>query len=879
MTEILSQSPSQPHNLEDGSMNYDEEDGSDEQDKLSDLRFTGRGTTDPEDKGDSREQRKRAVLVRRASDTQKRRVAVARADHVTDGGADETGSKLTTMLLTQGNLSDVKTRRYSGNDGESLEKIPLPPPESPPKQRPIRYKKILAGIPTWTSEMDKFHESRESRHLNNWKEASKTWKKTEGQLKARTGITGDRLCFNSLREHYAKKQTKDLVEQTTDVILTHTHPNGLHSNAPDLWPRLTNFQDQSDGGASAPKLTQEHLRDLRTGPEFWKQPEASRKMKLPLHVQYSHAVHEFVSRPTVIRSEMLENVEKGDASEEGSNRWVPYDSSLLDSLSKSTRLTNCKLPPVEAWIPDLDGLAVVGTGIGEDVEDTCSQFDSDENSPIRRLQREAPLTPWDRDGQVEETILEEDEGEDYNASPLTPRGPHITISGSDSHNLAKKNSQLDSFSCRTTFTSKVHVGCLSSVHLRNKGNTAVYYSWHRFKPANTLGIREDKIERFIFDRRPRVLLPGESRTLPVQFKSPSAGIYTEEWEITTMPVLKNTLRVTMSGTCLKHDEFKEERQKIEKDLEMRSISLSIQSLLYDIIHKIQPTPLPPPHVEPTKREIFLEANNKDGLEPVEFDERLVRKCHQMYELAWQQRWTQEHHPLPPPKIDLGPPPSAKGKGKDKGKSAPPPPDEQEETNAEPIVVPDAPAWDMSVASLKDVLLTIVDNQASKVSGKEWRTQNSYLEEYHRLTSELSELHYEKTQGAPEVTTSNLARSEVAADLLSKMMDRIVYACEQSRKMLDIPPQTLFIKPEEEPEVYVPRIDLTAVKGKKGKGGKDDKGKKDAKKGKTTEETPAVPPEPLTEDQASRLAPVEYQAVRQAVIDSFDEWDDLIPLTS
>ena len=65
-----------------------------------------------------------------------------------------------------------------------------------------------------------------------------------------------------------------------------------------------------------------------------------------------------------------------------------------------------------------------------------------------------------------------------------------------------------------------------------------------------------------------VILPGETMKFPFVFKSPNAGVFTEQWKFETRPNLCGgaALIVTLRGIALQEDKFQREREELEVKL-------------------------------------------------------------------------------------------------------------------------------------------------------------------------------------------------------------------------------------------------------------------------------------------------------------------------
>ena len=68
-----------------------------------------------------------------------------------------------------------------------------------------------------------------------------------------------------------------------------------------------------------------------------------------------------------------------------------------------------------------------------------------------------------------------------------------------------------------------------------------------------------------------VILPGDKMKFPFVFKSEIAGVFTEQWQLETSPVVCGgaALMVTLRGVALQEDKYKPHRSKIEVRREER----------------------------------------------------------------------------------------------------------------------------------------------------------------------------------------------------------------------------------------------------------------------------------------------------------------------
>lgn len=124
----------------------------------------------------------------------------------------------------------------------------------------------------------------------------------------------------------------------------------------------------------------------------------------------------------------------------------------------------------------------------------------------------------------------------------------------------------------------------SHLELKNEGSTVIYYSWERVTQPHT------HTQHFYFNNTEgthtlhcltltrththvmcvivcfsAVILPGGTKHITVVFKSASAGIMTEVWQLNTHPVLMGgaSLQVTLRGVAIDQDKTAHQRAALE----------------------------------------------------------------------------------------------------------------------------------------------------------------------------------------------------------------------------------------------------------------------------------------------------------------------------
>lgn len=83
-----------------------------------------------------------------------------------------------------------------------------------------------------------------------------------------------------------------------------------------------------------------------------------------------------------------------------------------------------------------------------------------------------------------------------------------------------------------------------------------------------------------------VLLPGDVIKFPFIFKSPNVGIFSEQWEFQTHPVVCGgaKLLLTLRGVALKQDKYEEERTELEvtSDMSYSPVLFVMAAMFYSV---------------------------------------------------------------------------------------------------------------------------------------------------------------------------------------------------------------------------------------------------------------------------------------------------------
>lgn len=106
-------------------------------------------------------------------------------------------------------------------------------------------------------------------------------------------------------------------------------------------------------------------------------------------------------------------------------------------------------------------------------------------------------------------------------------------------------------------------------------NYLVYKCLQKRPRDNPFELAQSSLQRFYFNNSSGVILPGETMRFPFVFKSPNAGVFQEQWQFETRPVVCGgaALIVTLRGIAFAEDKFREQRIKLEVGLVLSSQGL------------------------------------------------------------------------------------------------------------------------------------------------------------------------------------------------------------------------------------------------------------------------------------------------------------------
>ncbi|XP_075296945.1 MYCBP-associated protein isoform X2 [Opisthocomus hoazin] len=351
------------------------------------------------------------------------------------------------------------------------------------------------------------------------------------------------------------------------------------------------------------------------GSEFWSQPDrigdelTGLTTTLTQRERGSPEPVTHVGKPHTVQVEMGLKPPKS----------IPFRQTWDKSLFLKHRRQELKsvLEELDFHKPDLDGLEVVGKG-----------------QPFTSVSTE----PFPRSTTSEESeTLSGSLSDRTEVVPEVVRGPSLDFCGQPARWIDCPTSRRDEIgiAARLTFEALAGEIAESLLTVSNDGTTAIWYSWMRL--PQRIPSREtvwELIQRFYFDTRPGVILPGETRKFVFLFKSERAGIYSESWEFRTHPVLLGgaLLQVTLWGIAVCEDKLADVREKLERDLAARVAAAVVEETLKELAVQIRTPERAPSPADAcvTEEELFHRMNPKLHYQP-----QVVKQLHEL----WRQHMT------------------------------------------------------------------------------------------------------------------------------------------------------------------------------------------------------------------------------------------------
>ncbi|KAF4012471.1 hypothetical protein G4228_004096 [Cervus hanglu yarkandensis] len=139
---------------------------------------------------------------------------------------------------------------------------------------------------------------------------------------------------------------------------------------------------------------------------------------------------------------------------------------------------------------------------------------------------------------------------------------------------------------RLTFETLEGEKTSSELTVINNGTVAIWYDWRRRSQWDSFqDLKRNRMQRFYFNNREGVILPGETKNFAFFFKSLNAGIFRECWEFGTHPTLLGgaVLQVNLHAVSLAQDIFREERKLLESKLASHEAVTIVENMLQELL--------------------------------------------------------------------------------------------------------------------------------------------------------------------------------------------------------------------------------------------------------------------------------------------------------
>ncbi|XP_075415410.1 MYCBP-associated protein [Tenrec ecaudatus] len=434
-----------------------------------------------------------------------------------------------------GSLQDLKRVALARGNTQLADLIQTPPclmtlllegeePEPEPKKSPQAKKAHLWAPPAQHS------------FLKNWRRNLALRKKQQEALSGHLGKPVSRLLMHS-GETY--RQIQEEREHIDRALLTQ-HDGKCHTESSGFWSRV------------------EYVGDEMTGLVMTK-TKAQRGILEPIpRIRKPHSVLE----------------EMGLLAQEDNGYRYTWDRSLF--LIYRRKELQSILAELDFSKEDIDGLEVVGRGqpfSSVTVEDYTEFDNTQESSSEDSLHLDLPTSYPDM-------------------LPMPVLGPSLLFCGKPACWIRSSNAQDKSqvgIAARLVFETLEGEATSSALTVVNNGTAAISYTWRRQAQHHSFqDLKRDRVQRFYFNNRPGVILPGETKTFTFFFKSLIAGVFRESWGFGTDPTLLGgaLLQVNLYAISLTQDVFKEERKLLRSKLNAQEAITIADSMLQEVLRGV-----------------------------------------------------------------------------------------------------------------------------------------------------------------------------------------------------------------------------------------------------------------------------------------------------
>nr|XP_045013865.1 MYCBP-associated protein isoform X5 [Jaculus jaculus] len=372
--------------------------------------------------------------------------------------------------------------------------------------------------------------------LKNWKRHVSGWKKQQEALSEHLQKPVAELLMNAGETYRKIQEERELI----DRALPTQHDRKGYNKTSGFWNPLDYLGDEMTGLLMTKTKTQQGLAEPIT------------------HIR----------KPRCIQVETGLSAQK--------DAWYRYtwDRSLF--LVYRRKELQSILAELDFSPQDIDGLEVVGHGqpfSSVTVEEGVT-FEKDQESSSEDTDHLDSLTS------IPEGV------------PMPVLGPSLLFCGKPACWIRGSNPEDKKsigIGVRLTFETLEGEKTSSDLTVVNNGTVAIWYDWRRQPQQDCFrDLKKNRMQRFYFNNREGVILPGETKQFTFFFKSLVAGIFRESWEFRTHPILLGgaVLQVTLHAISLTQDIFRDERKLLKSKLSAHEAVTIVQSVLQELLRGI-----------------------------------------------------------------------------------------------------------------------------------------------------------------------------------------------------------------------------------------------------------------------------------------------------
>ncbi|XP_034882741.1 MYCBP-associated protein isoform X1 [Mirounga leonina] len=459
-----------------------------------------------------------------------------------------------------GSLQDFKRIAVAQGNTQLAELIRTPPglvtlisAKEEPKQKAPKEEKAHPWAPP-----------PQHNFLKNWQRHIALWKKQQEALSERLKKPVSELLMHTGETYRHIQEERELIDRT----LSTQHDGKSCEETSGFWSRLEYLGDELTGLVMTKTKAQRGLLEPIT---YVRKPQCIQaemgllaQKEAPYRYTWDRSLF-LIYRRTELQKVMAEL----DFSQQ-----VSMPLCRVQSPSRCACLQSVNLPFL-GLSEDIDGLEVVGRGqpfTTVKVEDYSVFGRSQESSSEDMVPLDLASYP--------------------DVVPMPILGPSLLFCGKPACWIRGSNPQDKKhvgIAVRLTFETLEGEKTSSELTTVNNGTVAIWYTWRRRSQLDSFqDLKRNRMQRFYFNNREGVILPGETKTFTFFFKSLHAGIFREYWEFGTHPTLLGgaPLQVNLYAVSLTQDIFREERKLLKLKLAAHEAVTIVESVLQELLSGI-----------------------------------------------------------------------------------------------------------------------------------------------------------------------------------------------------------------------------------------------------------------------------------------------------